>query len=104
MEQINGLEVDLTRLPADLQGLAPLIREWAVVEDEARDHRLEGAETEELAGLWLNVSPRLPAINAYLESVIEGRESNEAVVDAATAEAALEAAKVIERRTGQAPV
>ena len=103
MQQIDGLEVDLTRLPAELQGLAPAIRAWAVVDEEARDARLEGAETEELAGLWLNVSPQLAAINAYLESVIQGQESNEAILVAATAEAALEAAKVIERRTGQAP-
>ena len=103
MEQIDGLEVDLGRLPAELQELAPMIREWSVADEEARDRRLEEGTTEELAAFWLAVSPHLPAINAYLESAIEGQESNEAIVVAATAEAALEASRVIERRTGQLP-
>ena len=100
MEQIHGLEVDLGRLPAELQELGPLIRTWAVADEEDRDRRLEAAPTEELASFWLAVSPHLPAINAYLESAIEGQESNEAIVLATTAEAALEANRVIERRTG----
>jgi hypothetical protein len=103
-EQIGGLQVDLERLPADLQELAPAMREWSLIDEEARDHRIEGAETEELAGLWLNVSPHLPVINTYLEGAIEGERTNEAIVVAAVAEAAFEAAKVIERRTGQAPL
>jgi hypothetical protein len=103
MEEIDGLEVDLDRLPEDLRPLAPMIRRWAVAEGEDRDRRLEQASTEELADFWLAVSPQLPAINAYLEQAIEGQETNEAIVLAATAEAALEASGVIERRTGAAP-
>ena len=103
MEQIDGREVDLARLPADLQELAPVIRSWAVADDEERDRRLEAASTEELASFWLAVSPRLPAINAYLEAIIAGHESPEALVLASTAENALEAAATIERRTGQEP-
>ncbi|HEX8085559.1 MAG TPA: hypothetical protein VF529_14800 [Solirubrobacteraceae bacterium] len=99
MEEIQGLEVDLGRLPAELHELAPLIRTWSMADEEERDRRLEAASTEELAAFWLAVSPQLPAINAYLESAIEGQESNEAIVLAATAEAALEANRVIERRT-----
>ena len=103
MEQIEGREVDLTRLPPDLEELAPYVRRWAVAEEGERDRRLENASTEELAAFWLAVSPHLPAINAYLEAAIQGTESEEAVVLAATADTALEAARVVERRTGQAP-
>jgi hypothetical protein len=101
MEEIDGLQVDLGRLPAELQSLAPLIREWATLDDDARERRLESASTEDLAQFWLAISPELPAINAYLErQAAGGQESPEAVAVAATAEAALGASQVIERRTG----
>ena len=105
MEEIDGLQADLDRLPPDLQSLAPAIRQWATVDEDERDRRLEAASTEELAQFWLEVSPQFPAINAYLEEQTagEGQESAEAVAVAATAEAALGAAQVIERRTGSAP-
>ena len=105
MEEIDGLQVDLDRLPPDLQSLAPVIRQWAIADDEERDRRLEAASTEELAQFWLTVSPELPAINAYLErqTAAEGEEPAEAIALAATAEAALAAAEVVERRTGSAP-
>ena len=103
MEQIDGRDVDLTRLPPDLQDLAPVVREWAVSDEEERDRRLEAASTEELAALWLAVSPHLPAINAYLEAAVQGPDADEAIVLAATAESAIEAEQVVERRTGQAP-
>ena len=103
MEEIDGLEVDLDRLPPELRQLAPTIREWAMIDAESRDARLEDASTEDLARFWLDVSPELPAINAYLEAAIEGEESTEAIALAATAEGALEAAAIVERRTGQHP-
>ena len=104
MEEIDGLQVDLDRLPPDLQSLAPVIRQWATVDEDERDRRLEAASTEELAQFWLAVSPQFPAVNAYLEEqTIGADESSEAVALAATAEAALGAAQVIERRTGSAP-
>jgi hypothetical protein len=103
MEEIDGLQVDLDRLPEELRALGPTVRRWAISEEEERDARLESASTEELAELWLAVSPQLPAINAHLEQAIEGDESPEAIVLAATAETALEAAQVVERRTGSTP-
>ena len=103
MEEISGLQVDLDRLPEELQALAPAIRAWAIADVEERDRRLEEASTEELAELWLRVSPHLPAINAHLEQALEGERSAEAVVLAATAETALEAEQVVQRRTGSAP-
>ena len=104
MEEIDGLQVDLDRLPPDLQSLVPVIRQWASVDEDERDRRLEAASTEELAQFWLAVSPHFPAINAYLEEqTVGGQEAPEAVALAATAEAALSASQVIERRTGSAP-
>ena len=103
MEQIDGREVDLTRLPPDLQELEPLIRTWAIGDEEERDRRLEAASTEELASLWLAFSPHLPAINAHLEAAVQGPDADEAIVLASAADTAIEAANVIERRTGDPP-
>ena len=103
MEQIDGREVDLTRLPPDLQELAPVIRAWAIGDVEERDRRLESASTEDLASFWLAVSPHLPAINAYLEAAVQGPDADEAIVLASTADSAIEAASIIERRTGDPP-
>ena len=104
MEEIDGLQVDLGRLPPDLQSLSPFIREWAALDEDERDRRLEATPTDALAQFWLTVSTQFPAINAYLEQHSgEGQESPEAIALAATAEAALAASQVIERRTGSAP-
>ena len=102
-EEIGGLKVDLDRLPEELRDLAPAIRRWATGDLDEREQRHEAAATEELAGYWLTVSQRFPEINAYLEQTIEGERSDEAIVLGWTAEGALEAAQVIERRTGTAP-
>jgi hypothetical protein len=50
-EEIDGLDVDLTRLPPDLRTLVPLIRQWAAGDDEERAQRLAAASTEELQKL-----------------------------------------------------
>ena len=102
-EEIAGLEVDLDRLPEDLRALGPMIRRWASGDDDAREQQQEAAPTEDLADYWLSVSQSFPAISAYLEQTIESERSNEALVLGWTAEGALEAAQVIERRTGTAP-
>jgi hypothetical protein len=102
-EEIGGVQADLARLPDELRDLEPHIRRWATGDVDDREERLEGATTEELADYWLSVSQRFPDINAYLEREIEGERPDEALVLGWTAEGALEAAGVIERRTGQAP-
>ncbi len=102
-EEIGGLQVDLDRLPEGLRDLAPEIRRWATGDEDEREQRQEAAATEDLASYWLSVSQRFPEINAYLERQIEGGEEVEAVVLGWTAEGALEAAQVVERRTGQMP-
>lgn len=102
-EQIGGLDVDLDRLPEELRDLAPTIRRWATGDEDEREQRHEAAPTEDLAEYWLTVSQRFPQINAYLERTIEGEQSPEALVLGWTAEGALEAAQVVERRTGTAP-
>jgi hypothetical protein len=99
-EEIDGVEADLGRLPAELQDLAPHVRRWATRDEEERDRRLEEAPTEELAAFWLAVSQRFPDINAYIEANAE-TPPPEATVLATTAECAFEAAEVINRRTGQ---
>ena len=102
-EEIGGLQVDLDRLPENLRDLGPAIRRWGVGDVDAREQRQEAASTEELADYWLSVSQRFPDIHAYLDEQIEGDRSPEALALGWTAEGALEAAQVIERRTGQPP-
>ncbi len=102
-EQIAGLQVDLDALPESLRELAPTIRRWAVGDRDEREQRHHAASTEELGHYWLAVSQRFPDINAYLDQQVEGEQSAEALVLAWTAEGALEAAAVIEQRTGAAP-
>jgi hypothetical protein len=97
-EEIDGIAVDLSRLPESLQRLAPLIRQWARGDDEARSTQLHGASDDELRelrdapeGLW-------DSINAYLDENIESGEPYEAIVLGSFAEAALEAAIELENR------
>ena len=103
-EEIDGLPVDLDRLPPELQRpRRRTIRHWAGRDESERDAAHEAASTEELAAYWLRVSQRFPAINAYLERTHRGPARDEAILVGVTAEAALEAAAEIERRTGQRP-
>jgi hypothetical protein len=97
-EEIDGIEVDLSRLPPDLQPLAPLIRRWASGDDEERSKRLAGASVEELreprdapAGSW-------DFINAYLDENVTIDEPYEAIVLDYFSQAAMEAHPELQNR------
>ncbi|HEV2813504.1 MAG TPA: hypothetical protein VGW10_09655 [Solirubrobacteraceae bacterium] len=102
-EEIGGLQVDLARLPEQLRDLAPTIREWATGDEDERERRHEAATTDALAAYWLALSQRFPEIQAYLDEQLAAGGSNEATVLGWVAEGALEAAQVVERRTGATP-
>jgi hypothetical protein len=99
-EEIDGVEVDLDKLPSEFDELKPLIRRWAMGADTEREAAQEAASTEELEGLWRVVQPRFEAINGYLDE----NDDEEAHLLGNLAEGAMEAAYEIERRTGQDPM
>jgi hypothetical protein len=95
-EIIDGVEVDLDRLPGQFDELKPLIRKWAGSDDVERENAVSGASTEDLQSFWAAVQPRFAAINEYLD----GHDDDEAHLLGNLAEGAMEAAFEIERRTG----
>jgi hypothetical protein len=99
-EEIDGLDVDLSRLPPDLQPLAPLIRKWAVGDDEERSARLAAASDDDLKELRDAPEGHWDAINAYLDENITSDEPYEAIVLDYLSQAAMEAATVLEERGG----
>jgi len=48
LEDIDGVQVDLDRLPDEFDGLKPLIRRWARGDDAARGAAQEAASTSGL--------------------------------------------------------
>ena len=97
-EEIDGIEVDLSRLPPDLQPLVPFIRQWAVGDDVERSERVAAASSEDLQRLRDAFDPHWAAINAYLDENIEGPEPYEATTLDSASQAAMEAAFELERR------
>jgi hypothetical protein len=99
-EIVDGIEVDLDRLPEEFDELKPLLRIWAGSDDVDRENVVSGASTEELQFLWSAVQPRFAAIDEYLD----GHDDEEAHLLGNLAEGATEAAFEIERRTGTSPL
>jgi hypothetical protein len=97
-EELDGVPVDLSRLPTDLQPLAPLIRWWAASDDTERETRLEDASADELRELSEAPKGLWDAINRYLDENIQSDEPYEATVLDSFAQAALEAELELRRR------
>jgi hypothetical protein len=103
MEEIDGLEVDLSLLPTELEPLAPFIRRYAASDDGVRSDRVSDASVEELQALFQAVEPRWDAIEAYMDEYMErpgSPEQNVALVLSSLSEAAAEARLELERRGG----
>jgi hypothetical protein len=104
LETIDGLEVDLSLLPPDLQPLAPLIRKYAAGDDVERTDRLYAASTEELRELDRAMTARRwESVDAFHYAHIEATgtpEQDVALVLSSFAEAAAEAAVILEEREG----
>ena len=99
-EVINGIEVDLDRLPEQFEPLKPSIRRWAISDDVSREEEQQAASIEELMDLWRSVQPLFDAINEYLDA----NDHEEAHLLGNLAEGAMEVAYEIERRTGLNPM
>lgn len=103
METIDDLEVDLSLLPPNLRPLAPLIRKYAAGDDVERTDRLDAASTEELRELDQAMAKRWESVDAFHYAHIEATgtpEQDVALVLSSFAEAAAEAAVILEEREG----
>jgi hypothetical protein len=69
-EEIDGFEVNLSKLPPDLQRLVPLIRRWATSDDDERSKRLAEASDDKLRELSASPSELWDSINGYLDEYI----------------------------------
>jgi hypothetical protein len=69
-EEIDGIEVNLSKLPPDLQRLVPLIRRWATSDDDERSKRLAEASDDELREVSASPSELWDSINGYLDEYI----------------------------------
>ena len=102
MEAIDGIEVDLSLLPPDLQPLAPLIRKYAAGDDVERTDRLYAASTAELRELAdAMTAERSDAADAFLNAHMEEPgtpEQDVALVLSSFWEATAEAAVILEER------
>ena len=100
METIDGIEVDLSLLPEELQPLAPLIRKYARGDDVERMEELEAATADELRELRDAPGPHWDEINAYLDANMDppGPKQDVALVLDAFAQAALEAEYELQER------
>jgi hypothetical protein len=93
MEEIDGIEVDLSLLTDGLQALAPLLRAYSVSDDLERASRLESASPVELRALVTAGAPHWQAINAYLDEHMQppGAYQDVALVLDGFAQTAMEA-------------
>jgi hypothetical protein len=98
MEELDGVPVDLRRLPEDLRRLIPLIRSWAASDDVERERRIEHATAGELLELARAPEGLWDEINRYLDENITSDEPYEATVLDSFAQAAMEAQLELDRR------
>lgn len=94
MEMIDGMEVDLGRLPDELASLAPLIKRYGVGDDLERRRLLEASSRDELRDLAAAPADKWDAINAFLDEHMErpgAPEQDVAIVLSNFAQAAMEA-------------
>lgn len=92
---IDGLEADLSRLPAPLRSLVPLIRTYAISDDVLRAEQLAAAPSADIAALTALTKEQWDAINQFLDEHIDhngAQEQDIALVLGAFAEAAADAA------------
>ena len=104
IETIDGIEVDLSLLPSELQPLTPLIREYAAGDDVERTDRLHAATTEELRQLDRALTvDRSDVLEAFLDAHLERTGTPEQAVGHILSsfwKAVAEARVILEEREG----
>jgi hypothetical protein len=82
---------ELNTLPREFKKLFPLMRTWAISDDELKSEILERKSRKELAEFVAAVEPYFPAINEYLDSFGDRAHSEAAVALGRLAECAADA-------------
>jgi hypothetical protein len=104
MEEIDGIEVDLSLLPAELQDSAPLIRSYAIGDDVIRSARMSAAPESDIEALASLTGAQWTALNAFLDKHMEQPgtpEQDVALVLSDFAEAAAEAPIELQQRSAR---
>ena len=94
MEEIDGIEIDLSLLPQELKDCAPLIRSYAIGDDVVRSERMAAAPASDIEALANLTDAQWDAVNGFLDAHMEEPgtpEQDVALVLSAFAEAAAEA-------------
>ncbi len=87
---VDGLSFSVERLPIDLQSLEPLVKRFAISDDDMRQEMLHQASDAELERLKVQVEPLLARINQFLDSFGTNPLSKEAILISRLAEAVAE--------------
>ncbi len=64
----TGRPASAVVLPEPFSDLSDCAQQWAISDDTRREEAIESASTETLESLVARVGPRLPSINAYLDT------------------------------------
>lgn len=79
-------DIDANAIPEELRDLIPLLNEWAISDDQEREEKVDETSEETLTHLANLVTPKLDAINRYLDSFGDEPLSEEATMFASLAE------------------
>jgi len=94
--EVPARELDLHALPAQFQPLIPLIRKWAIPDDQEREDFLESLPRQVLRAFLDEVEPHLNSIDSYLDSFGDQPPSEEAAALGRLAECAVEVKRYLE--------
>lgn len=94
--ELEVVHPNCQRLPAQFQGLLPLIEKWALDDDSERQDLLNRASTTSLRALVTAVDPYVQVIDSYLNSFGDNPLPYEACALGRLAECAVEAKRYLE--------
>jgi len=98
--EIAQEELNLELLPVQFHPIIPIIKKWALADDQEHDDLLVTTPEAALRSLIDDVFPYLGAINSYLDSFRGGAPTEQAVALGRLAECALETKQHLDAKTG----
>lgn len=79
-------DIDANAIPEELRDLIPVLKKWAISDDQEREEKVTKAAKGTLTRLVNRVTPKMEAINRYLDSFGDEPWSEEAAMFASLAE------------------
>lgn len=73
-------EIDISKVPENLQSLIPFLNEWALSDDHERDEKINQSSKIELMKVTNAVNPKMNIINNYLDSFKKESLPHEAIL------------------------